>query len=67
MAKGCADPAGSLATTSSEGGYLRLALLLWAKDKYEEASSMLAEANKAHPEYRDARELLQYLNAQRPE
>jgi tetratricopeptide (TPR) repeat protein len=55
----------SLAAVPSEGGCLKLSLLLRAKGKDKEASSILESAIKANPEYTEALELLNFLNARR--
>lgn len=53
----------SLAGTPSESSYLKLSLLLRAKGKDSDASSILESAIQANPEYLRTRELLSYLNA----
>jgi hypothetical protein len=53
----------SLASSPSQSGYVKQSLLLRAKGRGKEASSMLEDAVKSNPDYWDTRELLNYLNA----
>jgi len=55
----------SVAAAPNEEGYLRLSLLLRAKGQVKEASSILQEAIAANPNYIQARNLLNFLNASR--
>ena len=52
----------SLVSSPSQSAYIRDSLLLRAKGKDKEASSMLEGVVKANPDYWDTRELLNYLN-----
>jgi len=52
----------SLDARPSEGSYLNLSLLLRAKGKNTEASSILESAIQANPGYTDTRALLHYLS-----
>jgi len=47
-----------LAASPSEGNYVKLSLIMWAKGKDREALSVLEEAIKADPRYTSAQELL---------
>jgi len=52
----------SLASSPSEIGFLRLALLLQARGNGKDASSILQKAIQANPEYADSRMLLSYFD-----
>lgn len=54
--------ASSLANARSEDGYLKLSLLLRAQGRNDEASGTLQEATRANPQFKRARELLDFLN-----
>lgn len=59
-----ADFEGSLSAEASESMYLKLSLLLQARGKDSQATSVLQEVIKANPDYVDSRDLLDYLGAQ---
>jgi tetratricopeptide (TPR) repeat protein len=53
----------ALANSPSQGGYIKQSLLLRAKGRNKEASSVLGDVVKANPDYLDTRELLNFLNS----
>ena len=54
----------TVAAEPTEGSYLNLSLLLRAKGKHSQASSILEDAIQDNPGYEDSRDLLNYLNTQ---
>jgi hypothetical protein len=54
----------SVATRPSEGSYLTLSLLLRARGKDAQATSILEDAVKGNSEYVNCKDLLDYLNSQ---
>jgi tetratricopeptide (TPR) repeat protein len=54
----------SVATQPSEGSYLTLSLLLRARGKDAQATSILEDAVKGNSEYVNCKDLLDYLNSQ---
>ena len=54
----------SVSSAPSEGSYLTLSLLLRARGKDSQATSILEDAIKDNPEYADCKDLLNYLNTQ---
>jgi hypothetical protein len=59
-----ADFERSVATQPSEGSYLTLSLLLRARGKDAQATSILEDAVKGNSEYVNCKDLLDYLNSQ---
>lgn len=55
----------SVTQSPSEEGYIKLSLLLRAKGKDRESSSILEDAIKANPDSADTRDVLNYLSAKR--
>jgi tetratricopeptide (TPR) repeat protein len=59
-----ADFERSLSAEVSESTYLKLSLLLQARGKDSQATSVLQQGIKANPDYVDSRDLLNYLGTQ---
>jgi protein O-mannosyl-transferase len=59
-----ADFERSSSAETTEGSHLRLSLLLQARGKYREARALLVDLLKLNPEYKDAKDLLDYLCTQ---
>jgi len=59
-----ADFERSLSTEPSQGSYLTLSVLLRARGRGTQSTSILEDAIKANPDYVECRELLNYLNSE---